>query len=371
MVRKMLEKERIPLGGNETSGVWDEAIWRQMADLGLLGVHIPEAYGGMGCTHVELGIVSEELGRALCHVPYLSTIALAASAVESFGTEEQKQHFLPQIARGETLISVGGLHQSHSFSSEPQDQKKDSVLCKESGSDYCLNGTITNLIDGDLAHSFIVIASEDRHASEPASKLLIVPRDAPGVTVKPTPSLDLTRGFAEVLLSDVIVPGERVMTAQNDSLSSSCQEMVRRLFDFGRTALCAESTGAANACLDMAVAYAKARHQFERPIGSFQAIKHICADMLLRVESARSAANYASWVASHDLAKLNEAASLATAYCVDAFFFCAAENIQIHGGIGFTWEHEAHHYFKRASVSQSILGTARSARREYADSIGL
>jgi alkylation response protein AidB-like acyl-CoA dehydrogenase len=196
--------------------------------------------------------------------------------------------------------------------------------------------------------------------------LFLVPGDAAGVSRKRLETMDMTRPQAEVTLDGVLVPDDGLLGTEGQGWS-----ILERVNDVVVVALAVEQVGGAQACLDMAVEYAKVRHQFGRPIGSFQAIKHMCADMLVAVESARSAAYYAGWAVSEDNDEVPQVARLAKAYCSEAFFRCAADNIQVHGGIGFTWEHDAHLHLKRAKSSELMFGSPSEHRRRLADLIGL
>ena len=370
MVRKMISKERLALESLEDPETWDQAIWANMAQLGLLGVHIPEKFGGMGYSEVELSIVAEETGRALCHVPFLSTIGLSTSALNRFGSEHQKQRFLRLIAAGETRFSFCISENPPDHSNPVFESGAMQTSFRETAEGYILNGQKTSVIDGHGADYFIVVATDDTR-EENAYGLFIIPKNTDGLQVRRLHSLDVTRSLSELNLSNVCVPLDMVMPGADGHSHFFNWSSIESIIDLGRVALCAENVGAAEACLEMAVEYAKMRHQFGRPIGSFQAVKHLCANMLVKVESARSAAYYAAWVASQDGESLSEAVSLALSYCSESFFDCAGDNIQIHGGIGFTWEHDAHHYFKRAAISKSILGTSAFSRRRYAGCVGL
>ena len=343
----------------ETTEGYDEAVWKQMAqELGLQSLHIPEAHGGQGFTFVELGIVLEEMGRVLLCAPYFSTVVLAADAIMNAGTVAQQGELLPGIASGETIAALAF--------TEPNGRWDASGITMEasgSGDSYQLSGTKMFVIDGHTANTIITVARLAGTSGEDGISFFAVDGDASGLTRTPLATMDQTRKQARLDFSDVAARPLGEPGAGWAALSKT--------LDQAAVGLSNEMVGGAQKVLEMAVEYAKVRVQFGRPIGSFQAIKHKCADMLLEVESAKSAAYYAAWAAAEDNEELPVVASLAKAYCSDAYFHAAAENIQIHGGIGFTWEHDAHLYFKRAKASELFLGDGAYHRERLANRIGL
>jgi len=289
----------------------DGALWSRLAgDLGLAGLVIPERLGGAGLGWVEVAAVSEELGATLAPVPFFSTVCLATSVLLACNADDA----LAAIARGETGALVLGRASRH-------------------------------VVDGHTA-DLLVVATDDG--------VFVVRGDARGVRRRRIATVDPTRTLAEVHI-DASAPLERVGD--------------RADLDLARVALAAEQVGGAQRCLELSVEYAVVRQQFGRPIGSFQAIQHTCADMFVLVESARSAAYHAAWTADHDPAGLAAAAATAAAYCGDAFHRCAGDTIQVHGGIGFTWEHDAHLYWKRARADRALLGTPSAQRERIAEMI--
>ena len=335
----------------ETPDGYDEAVWKQMAaELGLQGLHIPEEYGGQGFSFVELGIVLEEMGRSLLAAPFFASICLAANAILDHGSDAQKKELLPGIASGETIAALAF--------AEPNGRWDGSGIetsARKDGNGYVLNGTKRFVIDGGIASVLIVAAQGPEGLG-----LFIVNADADGVSREPLPTLDQTRKQSAITLKDVRA------TALGD-LPMSLEKML----DHISVCIAAEIVGGAQRCLDMAVDYAKNRIQFGRPIGQFQAIKHKCADMLLQIESAKTAAYYAMWVAAKDDDELRIVAPLAKAVASEAYFFAASENIQVHGGIGFTWEHDAHLYFKRAKSSELLFGDPVYHRELLATRLGI
>jgi alkylation response protein AidB-like acyl-CoA dehydrogenase len=343
----------------ETTEGYDPAVWSQMAnELGLQSIHIPEEYGGQGFTFVELAIVLEEMGRVLLCAPYFSSVVLAADAIMNAGTDAQKGELLPGIASGETIATLAF--------TEPNGRWDASGIEMEasgSGDSTTLSGTKMFVIDGHTANVIVVAARTAGSSGEDGISFFTVDGDAAGLTRTPLATMDQTRKQARLDFENV--------AASPLGESGAGWPALSKTLDQAAVGLANEMVGGAQKVLEMSVEYAKVRVQFGRPIGSFQAIKHKCADMLLEVESGKSAAYYAAWAAAEDNDELPVAASLAKAYCSDAYFHAAAENIQIHGGIGFTWEHDAHLYFKRAKSSEILLGDATYHRELLAQRIGI
>jgi alkylation response protein AidB-like acyl-CoA dehydrogenase len=338
----------------ETTDGYDPAVWAQMANqLGLQGLAIPEEYGGSGFTYVELIVVLEEMGRSLLCAPYFATIALAGNAILTSGDDAAKKELLPGIATGDTIATLAFTEDNGRW-----DEGGITTTATRAGDGWTLDGHKMFVLDGHVANLLVVAARTPAGLG-----LFAVEGDAPGLTRTPLATMDQTRKQARLELAGT--PGRLIGADGGASAGLS------RTLDLAAVALAAEQVGGAQRCLDMSVEYAKERVQFGRPIGSFQAIKHKCADMLLEVESAKSAAYYAGWAAAESSDELPVVASLAKAYCSDAYFHAAAENIQIHGGIGFTWEHDAHLYFKRAKSSELLLGDPTYHRELLAQRIGL
>jgi alkylation response protein AidB-like acyl-CoA dehydrogenase len=347
----------------ETTEGYDTDVWKQMGQqLGLQGLAIPEEYGGSGYTFVELVVVLEEMGRSLLCAPYFSTVALAANAILASGDDSAKKELLPGIASGETIATLAFTEESGRW-----DEDGIQMEATKSGDGYTLSGTKMFVIDGHVANLLIVAARAGAAGGGKSDgagvSLFAVDGDASGITKTPLQTMDQTRKQAKVEFANTPA---RLIGAEGGAGAA-----LSKTLDLAAVALAAEQVGGAQKCLEMAVEYAKVRVQFGRPIGSFQAIKHKCADMLLEVESAKSAAYYAGWAAAEDSDELPVVASLAKAYCSDAYFHAAAENIQIHGGIGFTWEHDAHLYFKRAKSSELLLGDPTYHRELLAQRIGI
>jgi alkylation response protein AidB-like acyl-CoA dehydrogenase len=357
MVRRFLE-EKSPESEVRrlmaTTEGYDPAVWAQMAnELALQGLGIPEEYGGQGYGPVELYVVFEEMGAALLCSPYFSTVALAANALLLVGDDESKIDYLPGIASGETIATVALTDDAGRW-----DLATTSTTARREGDGFVLSGVRNYVTDGSTATLLLVPAITDAGLS-----LFAIDGDARGVSREALATMDQTRKQSRIVFDDAPA---RLVGADGGAL-----EGLEATSQIAAAALAAEQVGGAQRVLDSSVEYAKNRVQFGRPIGSFQAIKHKCADMLLDVESAKSAAYYAAWAAQQRNDELPIAASLAKSFCSEAYFHCAAENIQIHGGIGFTWEHPAHLYFKRAKSSELFLGDPAYHRELLAQRLGI
>lgn len=333
---------------------YDPDVWKQMGEqMGLQGLIFPESVGGSGFSYIELVVVMEEMGSSLLCAPYFSSVVLAGNTLLHSAEGEERNELLSRIATGEAIACLAYVEENGRW-----DEAGIQLEAKKSGSDYELTGTKMYVLDGGVADVILVLAK-----TESGTSVLWCPGDAKGLTKTNLPTLDQTRKQARLEFKKT--PMKLV------GKEGGASEIFSLLMDLAGVALAAEQVGGAQKCLDMSVEYAKERIQFGRPIGSFQAIKHKCADMLLEVESAKSAAYYASWCASELNEELPSVACLAKSYCSEAYFHAAAENIQIHGGIGFTWEHPAHLYFKRAKSSELLLGDPIYHRELLAQRIGL
>jgi alkylation response protein AidB-like acyl-CoA dehydrogenase len=341
------------------------SIWKQIAvELGWAAVTVPEEYGGLGLGPVELTALLETTGESLLCAPYFSSVCLGANALLVAGNEAQKQEHLPGIAAGETIATLAQTSVGGSWAAEGIETR-----CSRDGSDYVLDGTACFVLDAHCAGLLVVAARAEGSAGREGISLFCVPAATDGLTITPQTTMDQTRRLSTIELSGVRVAAEARLGDEG-----AAWPLLREILDRAAIALAAEQTGVAQRCLDMAVAYANEREQFGRPIGSFQAIKHKCADMMVALESARSAAYYAACVAADagdsgdDLSTI---ASLAKSWCSDTVFRCAADSLQIHGGVGFTWEYDVHLYFKRARSSEIYLGDPAYHRERVARRIGL
>ena len=344
----------------ETTEGYDPAVWKQMGqELGLQSLAIPEEFGGQGFTFIELGIVLEEMGRVLLCAPYFSSVVLAANAIMNVGTDDQKKELLPGIASGDTIATLAFTEPSGKWDAAGITME---ATEGESGR-FTLSGEKMFVLDGFTADLIVVVARTPGSTGTDGISFYTVRGDADGLTRTALSTMDMTRKQAKLEFNNV---DAKPLGSTTDGYAAFSKTM-----DQAAVALANEMMGGAQKVLDMSVEYAKVRVQFGRPIGSFQAIKHKCADMLLEVESGKSAAYYASWAAAEDNDELPVVAALSKAYCSEAYFHAAAENIQIHGGIGFTWEHPAHLYFKRAKSSEIYLGDPTYHRELLAQRIGI
>lgn len=333
---------------------YDPVVWAQMArELGLQGLAIPEQYGGQGFGWTELGIVLEEMGRALVCAPFFSTAVLAATTLLESGDDEAKKDYLPGIADGSVIATVALTEESGRW-----DEGGVTLPATRSPGGWTLSGTKHFVLDGASAQLIIVPARTAGGVS-----LFAVDVASPGLTRKPSVTLDQTRKLAVVEFAGTPA---RLIGAEDGGW-----RVLQRVLDFAAVALAAEQAGGAQAALDMSVGYLNTRVQFGQLIGAFQALKHMAVDVFVEVESAKSAAYYALNAAAGDSDELPAAASLAQAYCTEAFVTAAHQNIQFHGGMGFTWEVPAHLYFKRARSSEVFLGDAFAHREALAQRIGI
>ena len=336
---------------------YDLEVWKRIgAELGWPAIVVPEAYGGLGLGWVELVALMEVMGESLLCAPFFSSVCLGGAALVVAGTEEQKGLHLPGIAEGETRATLAYTEPSGRW--EPTGI---AAVARREGEEFVLSGSKRYVPDGHSADLLVVVARQPGSVGDEGLSLFLVPGDAPGLERSALPTMDQTRPQAQLELRDVRVPAQALMGEEGQAAAG-----LASVLDLAAVALAAEQVGGAQRCLDLSVAYAKERVQFGRPIGSFQAIKHKCADMLMWVETARSAAYYAGCVAAERSAELPVAASLAKATCSDAYFRCAADTLQIFGGVGFTWEYEPHLYFKRAKSSETLLGDAAYHRERVA-----
>jgi alkylation response protein AidB-like acyl-CoA dehydrogenase len=346
----------------ETADGTDPDVWRQAsAQLGLPGIAVPEEYGGAGFSFAEQAIVLEELGAALFTGPYLASAVLAAGALLASDDTEAKKDLLPGIAAGETVATLAFTEDGGSW--DPASIRLAAAkhaAAKTTGNGWRLDGHKSFVLDGHAADLILAVAAT---GSNGELSLFAVAGAADGLTRRALPTLDQTRKLARLEFDHT--PARLV------GEPGAARALLDHTLDVAAIALAAEQLGGAQRALDMAVAYAKVRQQFGRPIGSFQAIKHRCADLLLEVESLRSAVGYAAAAVAAGSTEVPVLASLLKAYASEVYSRVAGENIQIHGGIGFTWEHDAHLYLKRAKASELFLGDAGYHRERLATRIGL
>jgi alkylation response protein AidB-like acyl-CoA dehydrogenase len=316
---------------------YDEALWRAVAGQGWLGAAIPEAYGGLGLGHLELCAIAEELGRAVAPIPFASTVYFLAEAVMLAGDEAQKAELLPKVASGEAIGCVATSEGPGALSA---------ATLKATVADGRLSGVKLPVTDGDIATIALVLAKEN---GKPG--LFLVDLTGAGVTREPLQTLDPTRDAARLTFKDA--PARRLGAA------GAGLELLEQVMDRAAILLAFEQCGGADRCLEMAKAYALERYAFGRVIASYQAIKHKLADIYVKNELARSNAYYGAWALNTDAPEMPLAASAARIAASEAFWFAAKENIQTHGGIGFTWEMDCHLYYRRSRQLSLVAGAPR------------
>ncbi len=322
----------------DTPRGYDADLWRRLGtELDVLGINLPEAHGGSGSSFVELAVVARELGRAVAPVPFLGSVVLAGQALVHSGDAAAQAEWLPKIATGELLATLADPALTDGLTATGD----------------TLSGTARHVLHGAEAELLLVLAD-----TPDGPTLFAVAGDAAGVHRESQTPFDLTRRLADLSFTDS--PARPV-----GELGAGAATAAAAL-DRAAIALAAEQVGGAERCLDTAVEYAKTRQQFNRPIGSFQAIKHLLADLLVEVESASAAADYAAWVVDGEPGEVPHAASLAKAFASDTYLLAAKTNIQVHGGIGFTWEHDAHLHFRRATSGKQLLGSPEVHRERLA-----
>ncbi len=326
---------------------FEQSDWDEMAELGWPGLALPEEWGGQGLGIVELAVLFEEMGYALAPSPLLSN-TIAGLALALCGSDDQRERFLAPLAGGQlrgtpALWDAGSTARPGEFTME----------ARVEGGGVVLDGEKVLVMDAATADFFIVATADGRRH--------LVERGADGVTVTPATSIDPTRRLYSVRFDGVRVASE-------DSLPGEEAEYYPVLHRVC-VALAAESTGLAQRTMEMAVAYAKDRQQFGRPIGSYQAVSHRCAQMLLETENARSAVYGAAWAADAEPESLPRAASMAKAYASDAGWRVPDASLQVHGGIGFTWEHDLHFFLKRGRANAAMFGDSKWHRERVADAV--
>ena len=353
-------------GAGEVGGGYDPAVWDQMGrQLRLPGLALPSEYGGDGFGLTELEVVLEEMGAALLCSPFFATVVLAAQALLASADEAACARYLPGIAAGRTIATLAAAEGPASWDPAMVAARAERVKGDgEVGGGWRLSGKKSFVIDGAIADLVLVVA---RSTAGPG--LFAVDRGAPGLYAEPMTTLDPTRAMAALIFDQV--PAVLI------GAEGQAGRLMSRVLDLACVALAAEQAGGARRCLEMSAGYARTRFQFGRPIGSFQAVKHKCADMLVRVELAEATAREAARLADEAAAESGAAAEFgvaaATAHicCSQAYLFAAAENIQVHGGIGFTWEHPAHLYFRRAKSSELLFGGPAVYHERLLDRLGI
>ncbi len=336
-------------------------LWTKLAEQGWLGLVYPEAYDGMGLGLVDLVVLMEEMGRAVVPGPYFSAVLLGGLAIAEAGSEAQKKEWLPKIAAGDRRVALAWMEPSAQLGPAGV-----TLTAVEKGGTYTLSGTKLFVHDAHTADALVVAARTRPGAGADGVSLFLLPKGTKGLEVTLLPTMDQTRKLCEVALSDVTIGPDALLGAAGAGWAP-----LARVLDRATVALCAEMCGGAQKVLDMTVEYAKIRQAFGRPIGSYQGVKHRAADMLVDVENSKSITYYAAWALDEGAAEAPLAVSMAKAYVSDAYRRVAAAGIQLHGGIGFTWEHDLHLYFKRAKGSEFTFGDATHHRERVAQLVNL
>ena len=343
----------------ESSDTYDEGLWKKVAGLGWTALGIPEEYGGVG-TFLDLVVVLEEAGRALMPGPFFATMGLAVPAIIEAGTEAQKQEALGAIAQGSARATLAFTEPSGRW-----DAGSVTLTAKPSGGGWQLDG-VKQFVPDAQAADFIVVAARTRGEGEDGISLFLVKGRPKGMTITPLKTLDQTRRWNEVRFDGIKLDAGALM-----GTADKAWPHLKRALEWATAALCAEMVGGTQKVLETSTEYAKTRHQFGKAIGIYQAVSHKLADMLVLSESGRSATYYAAWTVDADAPDRSLASSMAKAYVSDAYRKVAGDGIQVHGGIGFTWEHDMHLYFKRAKSSEVTLGDATYHRELVAQALDL
>lgn len=344
---------------------YDSALWERVCqEMFWQAIHIPEEHGGMGLGYVELVAMLEQMGRFLFCSPFFSTVCLGVNALLVAGSEEQRARYLPEIVAGKTATLAYAAANGGWGSSAV------TATCVADGEGFRIDGRYRYVTDGHTAELLVVAAREAGSRGDAGISLFVLPADTPGITRTWLPTMDQTRKQAELVFDGVIVGADALMGAASDGWPP-----LAKILDLARVAIAADQVGGAQQSLDITVDYLQERVQFGRVIASYQAVKHKAADMMLKVEAGRSALYYAACIADEALqggalgADLAEAASIAKAYCSDAYFFNAGCGIQLFGGVGFTSEYDIQLYFKRAKSTETFLGDASWHRERIAQQL--
>lgn len=345
----------------EPAGVTDE-FWSKLAEQGWLGLIYPEEFGGSGLGFVDLTVLMEEMGRVVMPGPFFSTVLLGGLTILEAGSPGQKKEWLPKIAQGQAKASLALTEPNAHW-----DAAGVTATAREAAGGFVLSGTKLFVLDAHTADVLVVAARTATTARpEDGVSLFLLPRTASGLETKLLPTMDQTRKLCEVALRDVKVPASALLGPKGQGWPA-----LARVIERATVALCGEMCGGAQRVLEMTTEYAKVRVTFGRPIGAYQAVKHRAADMLVDVENAKSLTYYAAWAVDENASESALAASMAKAYASDAYRRTAGASIQLHGGIGFTWEHDLHLYFKRAKGSEFTFGDATYHRERVAQLVNL
>jgi alkylation response protein AidB-like acyl-CoA dehydrogenase len=343
----------------ETAAVTDE-FWQKLAKQGWLGIVYPEEEGGSGLGLVDLVVLMEEMGRAVMPGPFLSTVVLGGAVVGEAGSPAQRREWLPLIAAGKVKAALAWTEPNLRW-----DAAGITLTARELADGFTLSGTKLFVGDAHLADILVVAArTRDGSTMEDGVSLFLMPKDTSGLTVTVLPTIDETRKLCEVRLDNVALPAGALLGEKHEGWRPLSQVVAR-----ATVALAAEMCGGAQQVLDMTVAYAKIRITFGKPIGSYQGVKHQAADMLVAIENAKSLTYYAAWAVDQALDEAPLAVSMAKAAASDMYRKVTGTGIQLHGGIGMTWEHDLQLYFKRAKASEVAFGDATWHRERVAQLI--
>jgi alkylation response protein AidB-like acyl-CoA dehydrogenase len=343
----------------EGPDAYDAALWKKLADLGWTALGIPEQYGGVG-SFLDLVVVLEEAGRALLPGPFFATMGLAVPVLIEAGNESQKKEALGAIAQGSARATLALTERSGRW-----DADSVTLAAKPAGNGWQLDGVKHFVPDGEVADHTIVV-TRTRGEGEEGITLFLINGRPKGMTVTPLKTMDMTRRWTEVRFDKVHLDADSVLGSAHNAWPA-----LKRALEWATAGLCAEMIGGGQKVLETSTEYAKTRQQFGKPIGIYQAVSHKLADMLVQSESAKSATYYAAWTVDADAPDRSLASSMAKAYVSDAYRKIAGDGIQVHGGIGFTWEHDLHLYLKRAKASEVTLGDATYHRELVAQALDL
>ncbi|WP_042463163.1 acyl-CoA dehydrogenase family protein [Neobacillus dielmonensis] len=338
-----------------------EDLWNGLGSLGFMGINISETYGGLGLGALSLVPILEEMGRSVVPGPYPETVAFTAPLLEAYGSVEQKQKYLPEIAAGHRKFSLALLEENGELS--PADIQ---LKAEQRGNDYILQGKKLLVPYADIVDTLIVpVRTGGTSQGEYGISLILVDCKQPNISKQELRSMDETRKLFNVEFHDVAVPSTQLLGAENEGWAILDQGL-----NYVNAAFASTMVGGIERVVEMSTEYAKTRQQFGQPIGRFQAVKHRIVDMKLALESSRSLSYYASWAAENNAEELAEAVSMARSFISEAYIKAAGANIQNHGGMGFTWEFDCHLFLKRARSLGNHLGSPEYHREKVAKELG-
>jgi alkylation response protein AidB-like acyl-CoA dehydrogenase len=339
-----------------------DAFWHKLAEQGWLGIVYLEEDGGSGLGVVDLVVLMEEMGRRIMPGPFLSTVLLGGATIAEAGASAQRREWLPRIAAGEVKAALAWTEPALRW-----DAAGVALPARETARGFTLSGTKLFVGDAHLADILVVAArTRDGSTMEDGVSLFLAPRDTPGLSISVMPTIDETRKYCEVRLDNVALPASALLGEKHEGWAPLSRVVAR-----ATVALCAEMCGGAQQVLDLTVDYAKLRVAFGKPIGSYQGVKHQAADMLVAIENAKSLAYYAAWAVDQATGEAPLAVAMAKAAASDMARKVAGTGIQLHGGIGMTWEHDLQLYFKRAKASEVAFGDATWHRERVARLVSL